>query len=356
MRLNEERRKRRILCGRREAGSTASAQAPRRCNPDEVRHAQTPLGCQLRVLTTDPASEAEAVRGGDKVPVEEEIEAEVATTEPTRETTLDPLDSVHQHRMDYCTSRRLDLGPVSHYVRSDPYPTPSLSPPPVSPPQPVEGQDERPRDSEVAPQRSALNRPSGEENLPQPFPPPSDRRTEAKLPPPPPPPSEPLFFALPTTTTTAASRKRSASPSPVGWVSPLLPPPPPEKRNRLVHHPLRKHVRWAAQEFVVLGSGAGHVAEEDLYCEVDEGGCRSRPRVAARFPIVRGAAWAPPAALRAPPRQRAAEEGLEADRLLDHHAHAESTSRLVKPPPATTTSSAVPSSWTAWYNDCFDPV
>lgn len=300
----------------------------------------------------DPASEAEAVRDGDEIPIkEEEIEeGQLPTDEPrTCETTLDPLESFHQRRrMDHCsTSRPLDLGPLSHAVRFDPYPTPSLSPPPVSPPQPVEGQDERPHcasvvtkvdGSEVAPQRSAFNRPSWEENLPQPFRPSNDRRQEAKVPPP----SEPPFFALPSTTT---SRKRSASPSPVGWASPLPGPPPVEKRSRLVH-PSRKHVRWATQEFVVVGSGAGHVAEEDLYCEdeVEEG----RPSLAVVAAGARGAAWAPTAW---PPLPQKVLEVLKAERLPDHHV--ESTSPPVKAP---ATSSAVPSSWTAWYNDCLDPV
>lgn len=251
--------------------------------------------------------------------------------------------------MVYCT-RPLDVGPVGHSVRFDPYPTPSLSPPPVFPPQHVEGQDKRPYDatgkrqsyvSEVAPHRSAFDHSSAlEETLLQALRPASDQRQEAdlrrtKLPPP----TEPPYFALPSTT----SRKRSASPSPVGWASPL-PPPPVEKRSRLVHRS-HKHVRWAAQEFVVVGTGAGHVSAEDLYYEIDD----SRSHLVAVNSVVAGTgmAWAPAAVA---PAQKVLEV-LKADLLPDHHI--ESTSLPVKAP---ATASAVPSSWTAWYNDCLGPV
>ncbi|KWU44465.1 hypothetical protein RHOSPDRAFT_34027 [Rhodotorula sp. JG-1b] len=311
----------------------------------------------LQAFKKDKVRSTEAVRDGDEIPIKEE-EGQLPTDGPrTCETTLDPLDSVHQRRgMDHCsTSRPLDLGPLSHAVRFDPYPTPSLSPPPVFIPQYVEGQDERPHASvvtkldgcEVAPQRLAFDRPFWEENLlPQPFRPPNDRRQEAKLPPPPPP-SEPPFFAPPVAVDDhkpeaqrfAQSRRLgiSASWSPTCREAESPRPPPVPKARSVGSARIRRCGEW--------GLGTSRRRTED---QVEEGR-PSRAVVAAGLPVAgRGAAWAPTTW---PSLPQKVLEVLEADHLPDHHV--ESTPLPVKPP---ATSSAVPSSWTAWYNDCLDPI
>ncbi|GAA5880131.1 hypothetical protein JCM3774_004159 [Rhodotorula dairenensis] len=148
--------------------------------------------------------------------------------------------------------------------------------------------------------------------------------------------------AAPPTFPPARGDDRSAQP--VGWA----PPPPPRgaaKRARLVH-PSRKHVHWPQEVSIVVGRGAGHVAAEDLYTADEhflvESDMGRQPRIATGAAPLSVATAAASVSATLPKPQ-------EEDLMSVGPQSTQETEEDPAPKPAGT--SAVPASWTAWY-DC----
>ncbi|GAA5993314.1 hypothetical protein JCM10908_001425 [Rhodotorula pacifica] len=248
----------------------------------------------------------------------------------------------------------LDSSLSNHGVRFNPYPTPSLSPSPIIPPQPLK-QEHPYVPARLELQSQSWNVQAAADGAQVAFAlPPSTGDNFGRSPSPGathvPKSAHDLVFSAPPPAPTL-KRRASPTPPPLDWA------PPAPKRRRTVHPWRRKSVKWATVDRVVVGTGAGHVGEEDLYQEPEDTVAQAYGRriFAARTattPITTAVPLQQEPVVPQPPYTETSEPPAQAESggtLFPLPLFAPPP--LAPPPKTPATSSSLPASWTAWY-DC----